>query len=233
MPTYDYTCEVCGRPGREWRPEGHPPRFCSVACCKEGMIGQPCKKGKYVITPEMHARIEKVYKRDTGNGQVAALARALNLPRWRVTRYAIRQGWVAKQKKEPCWTEEETEKLQKLARYTPEVIQRKMREAGYNRSVTAIVLKMKRMRMRQNLNGQSARSLAECLGVDVHFVTRAIRLGKLKATRRGTARTRAQGGDHWYILDQHIHEYIMNYLNEIDIRKVDKYWFVDIVAGGD
>uniref|UniRef100_A0A6H2A099 Putative DNA binding, helix-turn-helix domain containing protein n=1 Tax=viral metagenome TaxID=1070528 RepID=A0A6H2A099_9ZZZZ len=217
-------------PGRAWRSNGHPPRFCSMACRKIGMVGQPCKRARYVITPEMHERIEKVYKRDTGNGQVAALAKALGLPRWKVTRYAISQGWIAKQKKEPYWTEEETDLLQKLARYSPRVIRHKMIYRGYIRTETAIVLKMKRMSMRQNLEGHSARDVARCLGVDDHFVTRAIKAGHLKATRRGLARTDRQGGDHWYIRDKAIKDYILSCLHEIDIRKVNKYWFVDMVS---
>jgi hypothetical protein len=45
------------------------------------------------------------------------------------------------------------------------------------------------MRYLQNLKGQSARSLALCLGEDDHFVTNAIRKGLLKAEKRGTKRT--------------------------------------------
>ena len=38
MPTFDYTCEVCGAEGREWRKE-KPPRFCSRRCLSLGMAG--------------------------------------------------------------------------------------------------------------------------------------------------------------------------------------------------
>lgn len=233
MPTYSYECEVCERPGKAWRaPDATPPRFCSIACGREGMIGQLYTR-KYTITPEMHARIERVYKTDSGNGQVAALARALRLPRWKVTRHAVHNGWIAKQqRKGPPWTDAEKEQLQVFARYSIPVIRRKMLEKGYPRSETAIVLKLRRMNMRKNIKGHSSRDVAMCLGVDDHFVTRAIRQGRLHATRRGTARTERQGGDMWYILDQNIKQYILGYLYEIDIRKVDKYWFVDLIANG-
>mgnify|MGYP001105993405 CR=1 FL=1 len=231
MPMYDYMCEVCGRPGREWRAEGHPPRFCSREHRTIGMRGVPTKRNKYVITPEMHAEIEKVYKQDTGNGQVAALARSVGLPRWKVTRYAMRQGWIAKSREGyPEWTETEEAQLQKLSRYTPAVIQRKMKEKGYHRTEAAIVLKMKRLNMRQNLEGHSARDVARCLGVDDHFVTRAVKAGRLRATRRGTARNGRQGGDQYWIRDEAVREYILNHLWEIDLRKVDKYWFVDLIT---
>ena len=97
------------------------------------------------------------------------------------------------------------------------------------RSVTGIVLKRKRERLLRNLDGMSAHSLAECLGVDVHFVMRAIKGNRLKAERRGTLRTEIQGGDIWYIKPKDIRYYVLNWLNEIDIRKVDKYWLVDLI----
>lgn len=230
MPSYEFECEVCGRHRNAWRKHG-PPRFCCRKCRDIGMAGQPIKK-KYTITQEMHARIEKVYKRDSGNGQVAALAKALALPRWKVTKYAQQQGWLAKQPREPDWTEAETEALIRLARYSPPVIRRKMKARGFVRSETGIILKLKRTNARKNIAGHSSRDVAECLGVDAHFVTRAIKLGRLKATRRGSARTEAQGGDMWYILDGAVREYVLNHLYEIDIRKVDKFWFVDLLTGG-
>ena len=230
MPFYDYECEICGKARRDWR-ENKPPRFCSRECCKIGMVGQACKRGKFVITPEMSARIEKVYKRDSGNGQIAALAKSLNLPRWKVTRYAQRQGWIAKTKAEPLWSEEEIELLFKYSRYCLEKIQLKLKKRGFNRTITSIAIKMQRLNTRQNIEGHSAHDVARCLGVDEKNITRAINLGKLKAKRRGTARTAIQGGDMWYIKDGAVRDYIIDNLNEIDIRKVDKFWFVDLLIG--
>lgn len=194
------------------------------------MAGQKTKKQKYIITPDMHERIEAVYKQYTGKGQVNVLAKALKLPRWKVSRYAMSQGWIAKQKKVRPWTDEEREQLQKLARYTTPVIQRKMAEKGYKRTEVAIVMQLKRGKMVKNLDGHSARDVAECLGVDDHFVLNAIKAGDLKAGRRGTARTERQGGDHWYIRDRDIKNYIIENLHKIDIRKVDKYWFMDMIT---
>ena len=185
---------------------------------------------KFSITPEIHDRIVSLYQRDTGNGQVRALARALAYPRWKITRYAIQLGLIAKQKKEPDWSEQEIRILERQAHRSPEMIQRKLKRAGFSRSVTGIVLKRKRMKFPGNLEGMSSRSLALCLGVDSHFVTRAIKAGRLKAERRGTKRTEVQGGDIFYIKRKDIRAYILNWLNEIDIRKVEKWWFVDLLS---
>jgi len=204
MPTYDYICENCGAERRAHRSaDSPPPRYCDFNCRKKaGYMNLRRKRKKWPISPEMHDAIKRVYHTDTGNGQVAALAKRFGYPRQRITKYAIRQGWIAKQKGMPHWSEKELKILKRNARYCPEVISRKMKEYGFSRSATAIVIKRKKMRYAQNLNGHSARSVAICLGVDVHYVTRAIKSGQLYAMRRGTNRTERQGGDAWWIKDQ-------------------------------
>lgn len=232
MPTFNFTCEICATPGRGFR-EKHAPRFCSNRCAAIGMAGKSRKPERWPITAEIHAAIERVYKRDSGNGQIRAMARRIDYPRWKITRYAITQGWIAKQKKEPNWSNRELHILENAAHLSPAVIQRRLKAAGYHRSETGIVLKRKRMRYLKNLKGMTSRQCAECLGVDDHFITRAIKHGKLAAKHRGTARTPQQGGDQWFIKEKSLREYIIENLNEIDIRKVDKYWFVDLLANGD
>lgn len=231
MPMYDFKCEVCGAPKRTWRPNGQLPRFCSRAHADIWRAGKAFKPTKWPITLEIHAAIEKIYKRDTGNGQVAALAQRLGYPRWKLSRYAIRQGWIAKQKKEPDWTEKEIWTLMTYAHLSGERIQIRLKKAGFGRSVTGIVLKRKRLELLSRLEGWSANSLAALLGVDAHSITKSIKAGKLRAKKRGTHRTKQQGGDSYFIRDSDVREYVMNNLHEIDIRKVDKYWFVELLTG--
>jgi hypothetical protein len=188
------------------------------------------RPAKFPITPEIHAQIKAVYQTGTGNGQVHALAVSLNYPRWKISRYALQMGWIAKQKKEPNWSDRELHILKQNAHRYPETIQRRLKAAGYTRSVTGIILKRKRERLLKNLDGMSACGLAECLGVDVHFIIRAINAGRLKAEPRGTKRTELQGGDIWWIRTRDIRTYILNYLCEIDLRKVDKYWYTDLLT---
>ena len=231
MPMFDYICEVCGTEGREFRKEKSP-RFCCRGCRKRGMVGQTTKPAKYFITPEMHARIKQVYQTMTGNGEVRDLAGELGFPRWKITRYAIKQGWIARQKKEPDWSEHELKILSSSAHLCPERIQKNLKIAGFSRSVTGIFLKRKRMRFLSNLNGHSARNMAECFGVDEKCITSWINKGYIKAGRRGTKRTSHQGGDQWFIKDVWIRDFVVNYTAVIDFRKIDKYWVTDLLAGG-
>lgn len=185
------------------------------------------------ITPDMHEKIKRLYQEKSGHsGQVRDFAQRHGLPRWKITRYAQAQGWICKQKKEPSWSEAELRILNRSARHCPRVIQGRLKKAGYHRTETGIIMKLKRLRLRQNLEGQSARQIALCLGEDVHFVMRAIRSGQLKASRRQTNRTSRQGGDPYYITDKDIRDFVINHLYMIDLRKVDKYWFVDLLAEG-
>jgi hypothetical protein len=193
------------------------------------MSGKSLKPAKYVITPEMHEQIRKVYFTMTGNGEVRELAKKLNLPRWKVTRYAISQGWIAKQKKQPDWSENELRMLARLSYLSPERISERMKKAGYHRTPTAIHLKRKRMRFLQAGEFYSARQTAECFGIDLHGVTRWIKLRMLKARRRGTKRTENQG-DIWMIKPEWCKRFIVSYPGEVDIRKVDKLWFIDLLA---
>lgn len=231
MPTFDYTCEVCGHQGRAWRKD-KPPRFCSNRCRHIG-VGPPPREEKWPITQKMHDQICELYQTAVGMNHtpvVREYADKIGYPAWKIARYAQKHGWVAKHPREPNWTPQELQILERRAHCQPEVIQKHLKRAGFHRSVAGIVFKRKRMRMLKNLQGQSATQVAECFGVDVHAVRRWIKRGWLKATRRGTKRTRQQGGDIYYIKDTSIRRFVIEYLPEIDFRKVDKYWIVDLLV---
>ena len=195
---------------------------------------------KYVVTPEIDAMIEIVYRQKAGMGScmhndspVRDLAKRINLPRWKVTRRARELGLIPKMRKEPDWCERELRILEAHAHKVPAVIQKHLRQNGFNRSVTGIILKRTRMRFLRNLDGYNGRNVALCFGVDEKTVRLWIEKGYLKAKRRGTERVKAQGGDMYWIMEKDIIRFIRNYLDVIDLRKVDKYWFVDLLLSED
>jgi len=233
MPWFDFTCLTCEAEGRLLRQQ--KPKYCNRKCKSKGMsleyLGYSLRPAKHIITPHMVAQIKKVYQENTGNGEVNELARRLGLPRWKVNRYAISQGWVAVQKREPAWTDRELRILEQSAHLQPNRIRLHLKRIGHNRTETAIAIKRKRLRLLQNLQGQSANQLAECFGIDAKTVTRWIQGGHLKARRRGTARTALQGGDMWFIKDLWVRQFILSCPEFVDLRKVDKFWFIDILTG--
>jgi len=215
------------------------PRYCSRAC-RNTYFTPTAGSYKHVLPPDADDLIRKAYQEKVGmesctkkNHPVRDLAKKLGVPRWKISRRACNLGLIAKKKKEPDWTERELKLLESQARFGLETIQRKLKKLGYPRSVTAIMLKRTRMRFLKNINGQSANSLSVCFGVDCKTVTRWIKNGYLKAQKRGTDRTELQGGDMYYIKDKWIKDFIVNSVDEIDFRKLDKYWLVDLLAGGE
>lgn len=231
MPMFDFDCEVCGAHRRVWRRADEPPKYCSRDCTSRGRTGRTTRPVKHPITPEMGWKIHKVYRTATGNGEVRQLAAELGRPYWKVVRYAAEQGWVAKTHKEPDWTPAELRLLEASAHRSPERIKQTLKKVGFRRSVTGIILKRQRMRLLQNLGGQSAAGLADCFGVNPSTILIWIDRGWLKAMRRGTQRLPQQGGDIWFIRDRAVRQFILSYPEVVDLRKVDKFWFIDLLAG--
>lgn len=186
------------------------------------------------ITPEMHEKIRALYQKyELNKGEILIFAKRHGYPRWKITRYAQRHGFICKTVKEPKWTPEELQTLERNAHHSPEIIQRRLRQKGFNRTIQGIVLKRKRMHLLAGLDGYSARQVAVGLGVDMHFVTTAIKKGEIKASVRALNRTPQQGGNPYYIREKDIKEFIVDHIHKIDIRKVDKYWLVSILADKD
>lgn len=111
-------------------------------------------------------------------------------------------------------------------------MQRKLAEAGFARSVTAIQVKVNRNRIKSNLEGYSACQLADALGVEAKKVVRWIQQGVLKAERRGTGRLPQQGGDTWWISDASVRRFVLRYPGEIDLARVEKIWFLSLLTNG-
>jgi len=191
---------------------------------------------KYHFTPEMDDRIRLLYQDKVGmksvayKGYVRDLAAVFGMPRWRISKRAVELEILPVQRKEPFWSEKELKILERNSHKTPANIQISLKIAGFPRSQMGILLKRKRMRFLKNLRGQSVRSLALCFGVDDPVITRWIKQGWLKAKKRETERTEAQGGDHWFIENRWIRKFIKESVAVIDMRKVDKYWLIDLLT---
>lgn len=185
---------------------------------------------KYFFTPETDQQITRVYQGMTGKGQVTALAKRIGIPKQIIYKHAIEASLVQPRTKEPTWSDNELKILKLNAHKSVQKIQIQLKQFGFNRSINGISLKRKRLRMPANLEGHTGTGLALCFGVDFSVVKRWIKLGYLKAKRRGTARTEKQGGDMWWIKEKDIKTFIIENIIIIDIRKVDKFWFVDMLT---
>ena len=188
---------------------------------------------KYIFTDQIDQRIREIYQNQpdakTRPG-IRLLAKKVGMPHWALKKRARELG-LARTKEQP-WSEPELEILARCAWMSDERIRLKLKAAGYARTVTGIHLKLKRMRFKEDVSFYSANGLARALGIDNHTVARWIRSGHLKAKHRGTERTKQQGGDIYLIHEKDIRRFILEHPTDIDLRKVDQLWFLDVITNG-
>ena len=188
---------------------------------------------KHVFTDQIDQLIREVYLIPRGaktRPSIPLLAKKVGMPHWALKKRARELG-LARTKERP-WTDPELEILTRHAWMSDERIRLKLKAAGYARSATAIHLKLRRMQFKHNGSFYSAKSLAQALGIDPHAVTRWIKSGHLKAKLRGTARGPQQNGDIYLIQEKDVRRFILEHPTDIDLRKVDQLWFIDLLAAG-
>jgi len=165
-------------------------------------------------------------------GPIYKQLRGLMRPVWWIKKRAVKLGLSQLVgRKEAPWANEELALLEKHSHKSLKVIARILRQRGYHRTETAIKVKRTRMELStDDPDHYTGRQLAREFGVDEHVVIRWISQGWLRAGRRGTNRTEANGGDMWWIKRKHVRDFVVENVGVIDIRKVDKVWFVDLLA---
>jgi len=191
-------------------------------------------KLKYVFTSQIDNRIREIYWKRGVNKRchripgIKELARELHWPKWVINRRARILGLA--RPRESAWRDKEVSILERCAHLTNEGVLKKLAEAGFHRTATAIRFRTQYLRLRKNTPFYTASSLAECFGVDHHCITRWIHMGYLKAKPRRTLRTKQQGGDTLLIHEKEIRKFIIDHPTQFDMRKCDQLWLIDLLA---
>jgi hypothetical protein len=188
--------------------------------------------GVHGFTPAMDVQIETAYRdylRKGGRSAIVDCSKALRVPLWKIHRRAQFLG-LARAKETP-WSEEELRIVRENRFYSPVEIRKRLKAAGFVRSDLGIVLKRKRLHLttRNYEDGYTGRALANLLNVDSHIVGRWITNGLLAAELRMTLRTPQQHGDGHWIRRQDFRAFVFAYPEEIDLRKVDAVWFIELL----
>lgn len=177
--------------------------------------------------------------RDLYDGSSLALNKIMRIterkyPRYYVRKIAATMGLA--RVTESDWTAAEEDYV---AEHYPRMglrsLQRGLKHMGFRRSTTAIWVKLKRLRISGNIDdGFTLRSLCDFLwaGQENHkIIQRWIDNGWLHGKRRGTLRTKKQGGDQWYFSPEWVRSFIISHPDEIDLRLVDKESFIRLLSG--
>lgn len=195
------------------------------------------RRQKWTSNDQIDAIIRRVYQSTPTKNQVKECAAIVSRPRWWVSKRAVKLGLVLPRFREPPWATTEIEYVTENAHKSATVIRRGLKARGFKRSDTAIMVKLKRIGTPTGRNADtehySANQLAKLFGIDNHGVTAWIKKGWLKAERRGTGRTSQQGGDEYKVHRKAVRSFVIGNAAAIDIRKVDKFWFIDLLAERD
>ncbi|MBV9762490.1 MAG: hypothetical protein JO340_18160 [Acidobacteriaceae bacterium] len=189
-------------------------------------------KRKHIPTPAIDQAIHDAYQKQRRGDRNALheVSKKIGWTRSAVCKRGAELGIT--RTKERRWSAVEEELIERFGHLAPSGIRRQLARAGFSRSVSAIQMRLNRNRIKQNLCGYSANSLANALGVDVHKILIWIKRGLLSAERRGTDRTQSQGGDTWWISDRAVKRFVFRAPEEIDLARVEKIWFLDLLTGG-
>lgn len=196
--------------------------------------GIQLNRKRYTTDEFIDAAIIKAYQGTPDAGAITALSKRIMRPRRWIYDRALKLGVVQPRIKESAWTKEELELLEQHAHKAPQVIARIFRTKGYKRTPTAIMVKRKRLQLdTRDYDHYTAREVGRLMGVDGKTVTRWIELYGLPAKRRGTRRTEGQHGDEWRISVHALRSWIAHNAAHVDLRKVDRFWFIDLLTNRD
>jgi len=162
-----------------------------------------------------------------------ALAEKLSQPRWLISQRCRYLGLTRPRKKEPKWTTAEDELMKRVPLHDPDKCSGIFRAHGFNRTATAIMVRAKRINLSRRTHGTfSARTAAKVIGWDNKTVSEYCLKGLIKSGRRKTKRLPQQGGDPHSIERADLRQFVIDNLELIDFRKVDKFALVDLLVTG-
>ena len=182
-------------------------------------------KRKYNLTEQEMSVILRDY-----DGRTETIDKIVNLlgdkyPRWHIRKVAAENGLSRPDKVRP-WAEKDEDFLVK--HYSTMCIATLCKRL--KRSRTAIALKKKRLGLAKNGDGFTMHQITGITGADHHKIRKWIDKGWLKAKHKNTERTEAQG-DMWHVKSDDMRSFLIEHWEEIDIRRVDSYSFIQLVAG--
>lgn len=177
------------------------------------------RRQKYVLDDRGRRLLIGMYD---GTGETnAKLERMLGVPRAVVKKWGRELG-LARQKA-PAWTEAEVQYLQASIR--KKSLDEIAKHLG--RTKTSVRLKVRRLNLSLvRSGGYSMTDIRLALGNDFKTIAKWVERGWLKGKRKGPNTTA------WFFTDKNIRDFIIAHPHEVDPRRADWIWLVDLLAGG-
>lgn len=192
-----------------------------------GNDGKVTDRQHWGSSEQIDLLITRTYQKTPLKGDILKCAGVCNRPRWWVSKRAAKLGLVSPRFKEPAWTDAEIELITEYAHKHSKTLQKMLSRRGFSRTETAINVKLKRLSAdRTDPHNLNANQLATVMGVDRKTVGGWIAKGLLKAVRR----EKSELDDFWQISRKDVRRFVTENVAVIDLRKVEKFWFVDLLV---
>lgn len=109
------------------------------------------------------------------------------------------------------------------SRISAQAMQRRLRVMGYRRSLTAVMVKLKRLHLQQRFRDgwYTSQEASDLLGVDAHWLRRRIDSGALRASYHHLKPPGENGMRAWHIEAAHLRDFVIRYPEELRGRNVD------------
>jgi hypothetical protein len=182
------------------------------------------KRRKYFLDKPTENLIQALY--DGSSKRLDELEEKLpGIPRWKIMKWASEMGLAAR--REPLWEASEIDYLE--GQMPQQSVGSIARHLG--RTKAAVQEKAKMLGLNKCSEGYTISALSQGLGCQENKVRRWIENGWISGKRRGSERAGIQG-DFWLFRDSDVVKFVRNHPQEIDLRRVDKYWFIDLLLTG-
>lgn len=177
---------------------------------------------KYILDEPGRRLVIALY--DGSSERIDELQRRLGVPRYVILRWASQLG-VTRRSQDHWWTPKEIEYLKRhFQRDKAEDIAKHL-----GCTVMSVRHKAHRLGLSQPRDeGYTLTALCEGLGCHYTKAKRWCDQGWLKGERRANHGST----DPWTFTPKQIRDFIIAHPEEIDLRRVEKLWFIDILAGG-
>lgn len=183
---------------------------------------------RYPPRDDIDTAIREAYQHAKRKGDIKRLVASLGRPYWWVQKRAAQLGVTrSASTRLDTWTAPELDILERWAQCHPKSIALHLRKAGFDRSETAVAVKLQRSGIdRDDPDHWSATQLAALLGVKPTTVADWVH-------RRGLPARQENWGPNGRLMISRkgLRAWIARCPRYIDLRRVDQVWFMDLVFG--
>jgi hypothetical protein len=189
---------------------------------------------RWEATPVIDEAIRRAYqavKAGRSRATAVAVARAYGRPAWWVRRRADQLGLSVPRDRGKDWSAAEDQILREAEGTPIPRIAASLTRAGFKRTTAAVRVRMTRLKLStaaEDPQVMSALQLGLVLGVDSRTVGRWIEKGWLAARAIGEGEAR----QHWRIHRKAARAFVFARPEAVDLRKVEKFGFLDLLGGG-